>query len=57
LNDKGDSQNNDGELDDLISAIKTGKAFFNSGFQPQRRQRADVVKSSTLEKSELSPLK
>lgn len=29
----------DGELDDLISSIKTGKAFFQQGFAPQKRQR------------------
>jgi hypothetical protein len=34
-----DSAQKDGELDDLISAIKTGKAFFQ-GFLPSRRQRS-----------------
>ncbi len=33
------SPDKDGELDDLISAIKTGKAFFTQDFTPQKRQR------------------
>lgn len=41
-NSKSDVDNNgggdagkDGELDDLISSIKSGKAFIHSGFAPQ----------------------
>jgi hypothetical protein len=29
----------DVELDDLIDKIKTGKAFFNQGFAPQKREK------------------
>lgn len=50
------STQNEGEFDDLISAIKTGKAFFNQGFEPQKRQRASggmIIKSSMMEISEL----
>lgn len=30
----------DGELDDLITSIKSGKAFFNSDFAPQQRKKS-----------------
>ena len=43
---------NQGEFDDLISSIKTGKAFFNQGFAPQRRQR---TKSSQQQLSPTEP--
>ncbi|KAI3640676.1 hypothetical protein MIR68_001554 [Amoeboaphelidium protococcarum] len=44
-NSKNDADNSgdggkDGELDDLISSIKSGKAFIHSGFAPQQRKKS-----------------
>lgn len=41
-----ESSTKDGELDDLISSIKSGQAFFNQGFAPQKRRKGRGIGSS-----------
>lgn len=44
---EGLSMEKDGELDDLISAIRTGKAFFQQGMAPQKRSRNRASSSAS----------
>lgn len=47
-----DAEGADGQLDELIDNLKTGKAFFNQGFAPQKREKGK--KTPTLKPTDLN---